>query len=261
MKKLHLVVLVFIATIFTGCVQRGQSQYIMYDYNGAQELTEQAQIVSYGSPEVVSEDSEVINYDNSARKRVVKHRAKKVKHRKKVHIKRVHKRVKKSKIIKKKSYKRVKKHKKVYNKSKKINIKKHIPLYKKFDMANNKEINKFKVSKISKRYNLKQSAFTKKYTKIVLKELKLTKAHKAKHRYIKIAKVSKKIYYKRKNYKKRKIYRKRISKLKSKRLKKAVEPFSIKRKKRDPELLGPQTTFKKNPLVYNRQKSIHAKTL
>ena len=272
MKNLYLLVLFFIVTIFTGCVQKQQTRYVIHDYNSidsAKSITTQPQLATYSSSGVVNEDSEIINYDDSVTKKIFKYKAKKIKHRKKVYKKHLHKkrvykrvkRVKKSKIVKKKSYKRVKKYKKLYNKSKKINIKKHLPLYKNFDMANKIEIKKFKVIKISKRYNLKQSPFTKKYRKRVIKELKLAKAHKAKHRYIKIAKVSKKIYYKRKHYKKRKTYRKRVLKLKSKRLKKAVEPFSIKRKKRDPELLGPQTTFKNNPLVYNRKKSIHAKTL
>ncbi len=74
----------------------------------------------------------------------------------------------------------------------------------------------------------------------------------------------------------KKIYKKRISKVHKRKwhknthivlkrskkvLKKYSEPFSIKQKRKDPELLGPQTTIKRNPLVYNKRKSTHAKTL
>ena len=77
---------------------------------------------------------------------------------------------------------------------------------------------------------------TRSYTPVVVEEKKIVKKR-----------VKKRVI---KKHKKKRVAKKRIKKYKK--IKKKIsheEPFSIKKDEADPELLGPQTTLKANPLV------------
>jgi len=102
-----------------------------------------------------------------------------------------------------------------------------------------------------KKYSKKSKITTKKRVKVAKKKITKTKTtKKSKRYYSKKNQKSKKTKYTKKSTKAKKYkYTKKSKKYRKKRIKiLAYEPYSVEKNEGDPELLGPQTTFNKNPL-------------
>ena len=112
-----------------------------------------------------------------------------------------------------------------------------------------KNYNKPRSTEVKKNSKIKKKKIIKKrkYIKKVIKKTTIKKDKKRKivkkkstSRKQKVIKKSKKKHLYRKNNNHKKTYKKRV--------KKYFEPYSLEKNELDPELLGPQTTIKKNPL-------------